>query len=70
MAICFENTGLIEVLIDKLKFIETFDNQLTSFDCTMLPDLEFLHIDYNKLTTLDMSQNPKDPSLQTTNWTS
>lgn len=25
----------------------------------MLPDLEFLHIDYNKLTTLDMSQNPK-----------
>ena len=35
----------------------------------MLPDLEFLHIDYNKLTTLDMSQNPKDSSLQTTNWT-
>ena len=25
----------------------------------MLPDLEFLHIDYNNLTTLDMSQNPK-----------
>lgn len=42
----------------KLIFIETFDNQLTSFDCTMLKDLEFLHIDYNKLTTLDMSQNP------------
>ena len=42
----------------ELVFIETFDNSLTSFDCSMLKKLEFLHIDYNKLTTLNMSGNP------------
>lgn len=42
----------------ELVFIETFDNSLASFDCSMLKKLEFLHIDYNKLTTLNMSGNP------------
>ena len=48
----------------ELVFIETFDNSLTSFDCSMLKKLEFLHIDYYKLTTLWSC-----PTSLTSQWT-
>ncbi|MEP5340754.1 MAG: T9SS type A sorting domain-containing protein [Algibacter sp.] len=51
----------------KINYLELSDNELTSIDVSMLPDLNKFYIDQNNLETLDVTNNPKMLYLEVRN---